>query len=501
MIMDPTLANPLAPIFAALEPQAVWRHFATLCAIPRPSKHEAALVAHLQQWALAKGLEARQDSVGNLIIRKPATPGREQAPGIVLQGHVDMVCQQHRGHDHDFMKDPIQVIRENGWLLAPDTTLGADNGIGVALALAALEAENLPHGPLEVLLTVDEEAGMGGVRGLQPGTLEARYLINLDTEEWGQFYLGCAGGVDVVGQLPAPAIPAPPGWVGLEITLDGLSGGHSGVNIHEGRANAIKLMLALLLEVGMGYKLAVGRLDGGTVRNALPRSARALVLMHPQQKSAFTHAISLLEARLRKQYQTTDPALKIEVTPAAASETVIEPTAWRKLASALDQAPYGVATMSPAFAGVVESSNNLGTLGLEPGSCEAGFLVRSLVNGERDALAERIASQIRAAGGKAHIHGAYPGWEPRPDSPLLARCQAVYVETYGQSAGLQVIHAGLECGLIAHTHPQLDMISFGPDIRGAHAPGERVRIDSVGQCWTLLTRLLDQLSLPERSAS
>ena len=487
------------PIFTGLEPRAVWQHFAALCAIPHPSKHEAALRRHLMEWAGQRGIAAREDAAGNLILTKPASPGREQAPGIVLQGHLDMVCQKHSAHAHDFFTDPIRPELENGWLLARHTTLGADNGIGVALALAALEDETLAHGPLEVLLTADEEAGMGGVRGLAAGTLQGRYLINLDTEEWGQFYLGCAGGVDVVAQLPAPASPAPASWVGVEVKLDGLTGGHSGVDIHENRANAIRLMLAALLELGLPYRFAVAQLKGGSVRNALPRSARALLLMPALQRSAFSHAVNQMEARLQRQYRETDPTLSLVATPSGqAPAEVVEAGAWRWLALALNEAPYGVAAMSPAFPGVVETSNNLGTLSLAPGQCEAGFLVRSLSNPARDALAERIAGQIQAAGGTAEIHGAYPGWEPKPDSPLLARCQAVYESLHGQPAGLQVIHAGLECGLIAHTHTQLDMISFGPDIRGAHAPGERVEVASVGRCWQLLTALLDQLSLPER---
>lgn len=488
------------PIFAGLEPRAVWQHFATLCAIPHPSKHETALRRHLRDWATARGLGAREDAAGNLILKKPASPGREAATGIVLQGHLDMVCQKRSEHQHDFFTDPIRVELEDGWLLARNTTLGADNGIGVALALAALEDESLPHGPLEVLLTADEEAGMGGVRGLQAGTLSGDYLLNLDTEEWGQFYLGCAGGVDVVATLPAPASPVPAAWIGLELKLDGLSGGHSGVNIHEGRANAIKVLLALLLELGLPYKFAVASLSGGTVRNALPRSASARLMLAPQQRAAFANAVSQIEARLRQQHQQTDPGLQLSIAQVDGSATVIEAAAWKNLAITLSQAPYGVASMSTAFPGVVESSNNLGTLSLVPGQCQAGFLVRSLKNSERDALAERIAGQILAAGGEAEILGAYPGWDPQPDSRLLARCQQIYTQEYGQPAGLQVIHAGLECGLIAHTHPQLEMISFGPDIRGAHAPGERVEVASVGHCWHLLRTLLDQLSLPERTA-
>lgn len=472
-----------------------------LCSIPRPSKHEAALRQYLLNWATDRGLSTQTDAAGNLILRKPASPGKEKTPGIVLQGHLDMVCQKNTQHDHDFFKDPITPELEEGWIVAHHTTLGADNGIGVALALAILESTNLSHGPLEVLLTVDEEAGMGGVRGLQPQSLTGHYLINLDTEEWGQFYLGCAGGVDVVATLPAPGAPAPLGSMGIELKLDGLKGGHSGIDIHKGQANGIRELLSLLLELDHAYPIAVSKMEGGTVRNALPRSASAQLQIAPENLKGFKTLLGQLEARLRNKFNQTDPELELSLTTRETNAEVLTHPAWENIATSLSQAPYGVRTMSETFPDVVKTSNNLGTLTVSPGHCNAGFLVRSLDDKERDNLAKEIADYIKANGGNAEILGTYPGWNPRPDSYLLEQCRKVFQHEYGHAAGLQVIHAGLECGLIAHSHPNLEMISFGPDIRGAHAPGERVQVDSVAHCWHLLTAILEQLSHTERNPS
>ena len=485
------IPNPAA-IFANLNPPAVWRHFATLSTIPRPSKHEAALVAHLAAWAKAHGIAARTDAVGNLILSKPATPGRENAPGIILQGHLDMVCQQVSGHTHDFQRDPITPEIEAGWLLARRTTLGADNGIGVALALAALEDERLPHGALEVLLTVDEEAGMGGAHGLQAGSLRGRVLLNLDTEEWGAFYLGCAGGVTVEACLPVAATPAPADWQGAELRVDGLLGGHSGIDIHLPRAHATRVLLTTLLQLPQQFEVAA--LSGGDAINALPRSASALLALPPEAYPALADAARQAEIALRQQWRE-EPGLRLSLTPAPRPEQNL--SEWRELFAALLALPYGVAAMSADFHGVVETSNNLAPLDIAPAGARASFLARSLLDTERDKLAGRIVRQIEQRGGTAEAQGAYPGWTPDPDSPLLQRCLSIYQQEFGHRPRLEVIHAGLECGLFARSHPQLAMLSFGPDIRGAHAPGERVNIASVDKCWQLLTRLLDQLSVPE----
>ncbi|MDR1351138.1 MAG: beta-Ala-His dipeptidase [Zoogloeaceae bacterium] len=488
------------PVFDALEPQAVWRHFATLCAIPRPSKHEGALMRHLQGWAEARGIAARSDATGNLILSKPATRGRENAPGVILQGHVDMVCERApAAPDHDFHQDPIRPEVDAGWLVARHTTLGADNGIGVALALAAAEDPELPHGPLEILLTVDEEAGMGGAHGLQAGSLRGRFLLNLDTEESGAFYLGCAGGVTVEANFDARAAATslPQNAQVYRLRLEGLIGGHSGIDIHRPRAHAIRQMLALLLRLGAEHDFPLLQLQGGTVINVLPRSAFADLALTPAQYAAFPTLLARHAQNLQQEYPQETPVLTLAPAPESApTEQALVCTTWRPLLHNLHALPFGVVAMSRDFSGVVETSNNLAPLHLKPDYCRCSLLARAQDDAARDALAEDIARQIRASGGVASREGAYPGWKPDPASPLLRQAQNVYQHAFGHAPRLEVIHAGLECGLFARSHPGLDMLSFGPDIRGAHAPGDRVDNATVGHCWQFLRRLLTTLSQP-----
>ena len=483
------------PLFAGLQPAAVWQHFATLCRIPRPSKAEGPVRDALQAWAHGRGLATRVDEAGNLIIRKPACPGHEHVPGVVLQGHLDMVCQANSGTVHDFTRDPIRPTLRDGWLMAEDTTLGADNGIGVALILAALDDDTLAHGPLEALLTVDEEAGMGGAQGLQPGTLEGRLMLNLDTEDWGEFYLGCAGGMDVNVSRPGTPAALPTGWETWTLTLAGLRGGHSGVNIHEERGNAIKLLVRVLRRLERTHALRLARLAGGTARNALPREARASVCLPAGQGPALAAALDRWQALLRSELAGVDAGITLSVAPGT-TEAVLaagEQAVW--LAS-LHAAPHGVRRRSLAVPGVVETSNNLGMVELGPGGGQCNFMVRSLVDSGSQALADEIASLFALSASQVDISGHYPGWRPDPGSPLLALAQEVFRREFGAESTVQVIHAGLECGLIAARYPGIDIVSFGPTIRGAHAPGERVEIESVGKAWRLLAAILAEASRP-----
>ena len=507
--------------FESLQPQIVWAHFATLCAIPHPSLHEAALIEHLISWAQARGIESVVDNAGNLILKKPASPGCEALPGVILQGHLDMVCQANTGTKHDFERDPINAVVRDGWVVAEDTTLGADNGIGVALALAALEEPGLTHPPLEVLLTVNEESGMDGARGLAPGTLQGRTLINLDTEEWGHFYLGCAGGVDVEvrnsresarpepveGEMASPVHGStssprtgevleevPPDYALLRFEVSGLRGGHSGIDIHLGRGNAIKLLAEALRDLSAHTDLRLIEMKGGTARNAIPREAFATCALPVAMASNIDEWVRHRHEAWRQRFAEADANISFscqhyDTTP----ETSIARTEQERLLAFLNSATNGVARISEDFPGVTDTSSNLGVCALEQGAFKATFKVRSLHGARADALADKLVSYATAHGLQAWKGGAYPGWTPNPSSNLLALCQRVYTEQFGQPAGLQVIHAGLECGLLAASHPHLDMISFGPDIRGAHAPGERVEIESVARCWTLLKALLQAL--------
>ena len=499
-----------------LQPRTVWAHFATLCSIPRPSLHEAALREHLIAWAQARSIESAVDATGNLILKKPASPGCEAMPGVILQGHLDMVCQVNAGTQHDFERDPIRAVVRDGWVVAENTTLGADNGIGVALALAVLEEPGLTHPPLEVLLTVNEESGMDGARELAPGTLQGKILINLDTEEWGHFYLGCAGGVDVEVRHACPMEDFPPGYATWRLEVAGLKGGHSGIDIHLGRGNAIKLLAEALSGLAELADLRLISLAGGTARNAIPREAfatfslpatdSARVEAWVQEKHAawqlrFAEADAKVNLAILQEHLhlgANSPSLTLALSPKRRGEVVVSEAIRKaerdRLLNFLNAAVNGVACTSNVFPGVTDTSSNLGVVALEQGEFRATFKVRSLHDERANALADVLVGHAESHGLLAWKAGAYPGWTPNPASPLLALCERVYTRQFGQPAGLQVIHAGLECGLLAASHPHLEMISFGPDIRGAHAPGECVEIASVERCWQLLRAVLTELA-------
>jgi len=478
-----------------LQPRSVWSHFATLCAIPRPSLHEAALIEHLLAWAQARGIAAVVDSAGNLILKKPASPGCEALSGVILQGHLDMVCQVNAGTRHDFERDAIRAVVRDGWVIAEDTTLGADNGIGVALALAALEEPGLIHPPLEVLLTVNEESGMDGARGLAPGTLQGTMLINLDTEEWGHFYLGCAGGVDVEVRHACVEEDLPPGYAPLRLEVSGLRGGHSGIDIHLGRGNAIKLLAEALGELAADHDLRLLGMQGGTARNAIPREAVALFALPVGEVARVEAWVQRKHAAWRERFAAADAQVALACRPCETPPSMGISAAERDgLLDYLNAAANGVRRVSDAFPGVTDTSDNLGVVALERGAFRATFKARSLQDARAAALADELVAQATSFGWKAWKDGAYPGWTPNPSSPLLDLCQQAYRAQFGQPASLQVIHAGLECGLLAASHPQLEMISFGPDIRGAHAPGERVEIESVARCWQFLRAVLRALA-------
>ena len=480
--------------FSTLSPHPVWRHFQTLCEIPRASKAEGPLRQALHDWARSRGLATLIDDAGNLLISKAASTGREHYPAAILQGHLDMVCQKNEGTAHDFDRDAIAPELKDGWLVAENTTLGADNGIGVALALAVLEADDLDHPPLEVLLTVDEEAGMGGAQGLAPGLLKGRRLINLDTEEWGQLYVGCAGGIDVNVSYATTSEPLPAGWRTAKLTVSGLCGGHSGVDIHLGRGNAIKLLVRTLRELPEGGLWRLASLSGGNARNALPREASALIAVAPGAFGALEQAIAASAATLAREFDSVEKRLSLRLSEAGiAAASMLSATDQRALLAALNAAPHGVKSMSQQLPEVVETSNSLGVLTMSDNVVRANFMVRSLVDSRALALAREIADLFTLIGADCMVSDGYPGWTPARESPLLALAQRVYASEFSADAALQVIHAGLECGIIGAKYPGLEMISFGPTIRGAHAPGERVEVASVEQSWKLLAAILAAL--------
>ncbi len=477
---------------AHLHPTAVWNHFAQLSAIPRPSRQEAAVKQHLISWAEQHGLQHHIDTIGNLILRKAASPGCEQAPGVIIQGHLDMVCQANRDSHHNFAQDPIHAKIDGNWLQAVYTTLGADNGIGVAMALAALEDKQLQHPSLEVLLTINEEAGMEGALNLQPNSLHGRYLINLDSEEWGFFYLGCAGGVDIHIEQPQQTQPLPRSCRLWQLDIRGLTGGHSGIDIQLPRANAIKLLAQALQQLSAQHPLQLLTLHGGSARNAIPREARALIAL--PEDADISDWVKQRQRHLSQDFPTETQLQCRAQVHRCPPEEALSDHASQRLIDFLSQVHNGVAQISQDFPGVTDTSSNLGVVELSQGELNITFKVRSLDDTRRDQLAVRIIQQAQQFRLSAVSTGPYPGWTPNPTSALLQQCQQAYQQLYATPAELQVLHAGLECGIIAGSHPQLEMISFGPDIRGAHAPGEKVNIPSVERCWMLLQAILQRLA-------
>jgi len=478
-----------------LEPPLLWRHFRTLCNTPRPSGHEAALVARLEQWADARGLAHDRDAFGNLRLCKPASPGHEAAPGVILQGHLDMVAQANADHAHDFTRDPIQTrVGDDGWLRATNTTLGADNGLGVAAALAILEDETLVHGPLEALFTLEEESSMGGALNLAEGWLEGSLLLNLDSEDRGEVYIGCAGGADVVVEAQLPTSPLAEDEVTVRLSLTGLRGGHSGMDIHKGLGNANRLLVRVLRALE-SCEVRLVDYHGGTLRNALPREAFATLAMPADQRETALGRVVSMETELRAELAGVDDGLSLALSPSEgeSAEALTAQTS-HLLVAALHAAPCGVERMSSGLPGVVETSNNLGVVGLEAGRFHLCALVRSLRDSATADLADRFTALFELIGARVRVENAYPGWTPQPGSDLLERFCRLHRQKMGSDPAVKVIHAGLECGILGGKYPHLEMISFGPLIRGAHSPDERVEIASVEEFWTLLRALVEDLA-------
>nr|WP_314522965.1 aminoacyl-histidine dipeptidase [uncultured Acinetobacter sp.] len=480
--------------FSKLSPQKVWQHFETLCTIPRPSKHEQQLRQHLKDWAEQRNLETYVDDIGNLIIRKAATAGKEQAAGVILQGHLDMVTQANRGTQHDFFKDPIQPVLKDGWLIAENTTLGADNGIGVALALAVLESNDIAHGPIEVLLTIDEEAGMSGARLLESGVLTGQWLFNIDTEEWGELYLGCAGSIDLEVGQPLEYETAPGDLIFVDLLVSGLKGGHSGVDIHLGRGNANVILANFLNDYLAQSNGRLVEFVGGTARNAIPREAVATIAITIDQLAGLEKAVTATKAEWQQKLQGIDDQLQITVQQNANQINDVialhQQQAWLK---ALATCPYGIAQWITALPDVVETSNNIGVVKLTKDEAKTLIMVRSMVNQEALAFAQNIQQHFANFQIQSELTPLVSGWTPNPESAALKCLQQAYQSAFKIEPNLKVIHAGLECGIIAEHYPDLQMVSFGPDIQGAHAPGERVKVDSVEKCWTLLVTALESI--------
>ena len=467
--------------------------FEKLSQVPRCSKNEEKICEWMQAWAKEHGFEARTDLVKNLVIEVPASPGFEKSPVAVIQGHLDMVCEKAKGSSHDFTKDPIKFVHDGEWLKADGTTLGADNGIAMAMAMAVALDKAVPHPGLELLFTVDEETGLTGATSLQPGFLKGKILLNVDSEDEGVFTVGCAGGRDTHASLNLEHAPVPAGMAAFKLVGGGMTGGHSGVDIHLQRANAIAVVVRGLSSlVGLG-DVRLADLAGGTAHNAIPRDAEAVILVNGSLGDAVRDAVKTLEGHLKSEYATTDPRLTLSLEPAKLPTEALTAAATRKAVDYLLAVPHGVADMSKDMPGLVETSNNLARVKLEKGHLTALTSQRSSNMQRLGLLTARIEGIARLAGGEAESGEGYPSWQPNMSSPLLARCLAVYKELFNREPKVEAIHAGLECGIIGSKYEGMDMISFGPTIKNPHSPDECIKIDTIGQVYDFLAALLRSL--------
>jgi len=479
-----------------LEPKGVFSNFYSLTQIPRPSKKEAKVIAFMKQWGEDHGLETMVDDCGNVIIRKPATPGMENRKGVILQAHLDMVPQKNADKVHDFENDPIETCIVDGWVKANGTTLGADDGLGAAAAMAVLESTDLQHGPIEALFTIDEETGMTGANKLQPGVLQGDILMNMDSETEGELYVGCAGGIDTIGTWTPVYENVPEGMTALRLFVKGLKGGHSGMDINLGRANANKVLNTMLLMAAEKYGLRLACIDGGSLRNSIPREAEAIVVVPTCKMEEFAKFVPEFEAICKEEFAKTEPDLAIICEAAEMPKQVIDVKTQNNLFTAIARYPNGVIAMSKDFEGTTETSSNLATIKMENGKITCAALTRSLVDADKDKLAEQIRKNLTENGAEAYSTGDYPGWKPNINSTILNLMKKVYQDKFGKEAKIMVVHAGLECGILGSKYPNWDMVSFGPTLVHPHSPDEALLIESVQPFWDLIVETLK--NIPEK---
>lgn len=476
-----------------LKPERVWTHFYELTQIPRPTHHMDAVVEFMVQFAKQLNLEVKVDAAKNVLIVKSASKGMENAPTVILQSHLDMVPQKNAGVAHNFEEDPIQAYIEDGKVNAKSTTLGADNGIGVAAIMAVLEDDSLVHGEIEALFTTDEEDGMDGAFGLQPGFLKGKILLNLDTEEEGELCVGCAGGVDLTATFQYKNADAIEGDKAFRISLTGLKGGHSGCDIHLGRANANKLMFRFLKEAVRDFEVRIAGFNGGSLRNAIPREAFAVVTVPAGGESDLVELVEEYGALYKQEYEGIEPNLVLSVEETAAPSSILPEEIQDSLINAVVGCPNGLISMLTDFEGTVETSSNIAFVKAEEGLAEVRFLIRSSSESKKEALASSIESVFLLAGAKVEISNGYPGWKPNAKSRTLDVMKRVYEAKFGKTPVVQVVHAGLECGIILDSTPNLDIVSFGPTIVNPHSPDEYVNIESVSVFYEYLVEILQYL--------
>lgn len=475
-----------------LAPQNVWKHFYSLTRIPRPSGHMEKITKFLVDFGKGLGLESFVDETGNVIIRKPATPGMENRKGVILQAHMDMVPQKNNDTVHDFTTDPIETYIDGDWVKAKGTTLGADNGMGVASIMAVLEATDLKHGPIEALITKDEETGMYGAFGLKPGTLNGEILLNLDSEDEGELYIGCAGGIDITATLEYKEEKPAEGFVARKLTLKGLRGGHSGLEINQGRGNANKLMARIAHDLLIEFDCQLASFEGGNMRNAIPREAHAVLLFNPEDMEGLDEYISEYEAQLNAEYASIESGITLKMEEVETPSAVVPEEIQDNMISVLMACQNGVTRMIPTVPDTVETSSNLAIVTIADGKVKVCILARSSCDSMKDFLADSLSSCFALAGMKVELSGSYSGWQPNVDSPILHAMKLSYKQQFGVEPAVKVIHAGLECGIIGANCPGLDMISFGPTLRSPHSPDERVLVPTVAKFYDFLVATLEQ---------
>jgi dipeptidase D len=478
----------------SLAPQNVWKHFYSLTQIPRPSGHMEKVTEFLINFGKGLGLESFVDEVGNVIIRKPATPGMENRKTVVLQSHVDMVCEKNNDVKHDFLTDPIETEIDGEWLKAKGTTLGADNGIGVATELAILADDSIEHGPVECLFTVDEETGLTGAFALQEGFMSGDILLNLDSEDEGELFIGCAGGIDSVAEFTYKEVDVPAGYFCCKVQVKGLKGGHSGGDIHLGLGNANKLLNRFLSQTFKKYDMYLCEIDGGNLRNAIAREAHAVIAIPEADKHALRTDLNVFAAQAEAEYAVADPDLQFTLESENPRAKAIDKDTAKRLLQALYAAPHGVYAMSQDIPGLVETSTNLASVKMKPGNIiRIETSQRSSIESSKQDIATMVRTVFEMAGASVSFGDGYPGWKPNPHSEILEIAAESYKRLFGVDAKIKAIHAGLECGLFLDKYPSLDMISFGPTLQGVHSPDERMLIPTVQKFWDHLLDILKHI--------
>ncbi len=476
-----------------LEPKAVWNKFADLNAVPRPSKKEERVIAFMKDFGKNLNLETIVDNVGNVIIKKPATDGMEDRKAIVMQSHLDMVHQKNSDTDFDFLTQGIEMLVDGDWVKANGTTLGADNGLGVATIMAILESTDIPHPAIEALFTIDEETGMTGAMGLEGGLLNGAILLNLDTEDDDEIGVGCAGGIDVTAVGTYNEEPTPETKMGYSIEVKGLQGGHSGMDIHKGFGNANKIMNRLLFDAFENFGLRISEIDGGSLRNAIPRESRAIVAIDRIHEAAFKYEMAMQVEAIQTELNTLEPDLTVEFTKIDTPKVIMDLGVQEGITRAIYAAWNGVYRMSADIPELVETSNNVARVNIKGGNVNIGCLTRSSVESSKMDLAMMLRATFELIGCEVELSGDYPGWAPDMESSILNVLRTLYEDLYNEKPKVAACHAGLECGILGTNYPDMEMISFGPNIRGAHSPDERAQISSVQKFWGFLLAILKQI--------